>query len=258
VAPESSTGSINLERVNAPRTAAGRPVPTAKIARWVLGLFGVLVVVVLLWNIGERLIGGDTSVWACYLLITLLVFGDAVFPVLPGETTLNAGAVLAANGQLNIWLVVFAGAIGAVAGDSCVYWVARRAKGRVHDWMNRAADSRTGARVLRLLAERGPVFLLFGRYIPGVRFALNATLGGVVRMPYPRFVFWSGISGTLWSAVTCASAYFISMALAGYPVLSLVITCVLSTGVITGIIWAQNKWSGRRGSAGAEAGADAG
>jgi hypothetical protein len=37
-------------------------------------------------------------------------------------------------------------------------------------------------------------------------------------------------------------------------VLSLIITCVLSTGLITGIIWAQNKWSTRRGAAPAGAG----
>ncbi len=94
------------------------------------------------------------------------------------------------------------------------------------------------------------MFPLFGRYIPGVRFALNATLGGVVRMPYPKFVFWSSISGALWSALTCASAYFVGTAPAGYPVVSVILTCVLSTALITGIIWLQNRWSSRRHAAG--------
>jgi membrane protein DedA with SNARE-associated domain len=220
---------------------------TAAILRWIVGIAAALAVVVVLWNIGERVVGGETASWASYALIAALVFGDAVFPVLPGETTLNAGAVLAANGELGIGLVMVSGALGAVAGDSCVYWIARKARGRVRAWMDRAGDSPTGARVLRLLRERGPVFLLFGRYIPGVRFALNATLGGVVRMPYPTFVFWSAISGTLWSVLTCAGAYFVGNALAGYPLLSLIITCVLSTALITGAIWAENKWSSRHG-----------
>jgi hypothetical protein len=51
----------------------------------------------------------------------------------------------------------------------------------------------------------------------------------------------------LWSVLTCAGAYFVGNALAGYPLLSLIITCVLSTALITGAIWAENKWSSRHG-----------
>ncbi len=50
-----------------------------------------------------------------------------------------------------------------VFGDACGYWIARTAKGRLRDWMDRAGGSDTGARALRLLRERGPVFLLFVR-----------------------------------------------------------------------------------------------
>jgi membrane protein DedA with SNARE-associated domain len=100
--------------------------------------------------------------------------------VLPGETTFNAGAVLAANGELGIGLVVCSCAATARAG--------------LDGSRRRLPDRRAGPATVR---ERGPVFLLFGRYIPGERFALNATLGGVVRMPYPTFVFWSAINGTL-------------------------------------------------------------
>lgn len=126
------------------------------------------------------------------MLVVALVFGDAVCPVLPGETTLNAATVLAASGKLNIWLVWISGTIGAVVGDSTVYWMARSAKGRVRTWMDKASDAAAGARVVDLLRRRGPVFLLFGRYIPGVRFALNATLGGVIRMPYRTFLSGPG------------------------------------------------------------------
>jgi hypothetical protein len=44
---------------------------------------------------------------------------------LPGETTLDAAAILASNGQLNIFLVIVAGSIGAITGDSAVCWLAR-------------------------------------------------------------------------------------------------------------------------------------
>ncbi|WP_157749410.1 DedA family protein [Jatrophihabitans sp. GAS493] len=223
---------------------------TGRILRWSLSALLVIAIVVVLWNQGQRLIAGESDGWASYLLIVLLVFGDAICPVLPGETTLNAGAVLAANGHLSIWLVILSGAIGAVAGDSTVYWVARCARGRVRDWMDRAAGAKTGVKVVQTLRTSGPVFLLFGRYIPGVRFALNVALGGVVKMPYRRFIFWSAISGTLWSVITCSAAYYVGTALAGYPVISMVITGVGTTLLIGLIVWAQQRWSQRDAPAG--------
>jgi hypothetical protein len=60
-----------------------------------------------------------------YLGVAGLIFLDAVCPVFPGETTLNAASTLAAQGTLSIWLVMLAGAVGAVLGDSALYWVSR-------------------------------------------------------------------------------------------------------------------------------------
>jgi membrane-associated protein len=213
-----------------------------KVLRWLLTAAVVIAVVVVLWNQGQKVVDGQTSGAVTYVLVFLLVFGDAICPVLPGETTLNAASILASTGKLNIWVVIFAGALGAVTGDSVVYWVARRARGRLRVWMDKAAGAKSTAKVLGMLRDHGPVFLLFGRYIPGVRFALNATLGGVVKMPYGTFVKWSAVSGAIWSAFTCACAYFISTALAGYPLLSLIITGVFSAVLITSVIWIQSKF----------------
>lgn len=230
-----------------PAEAAGRPHWTHRLWRWVAIAAVVIALVVVLWNQGSRLINGQSIGGTSYLLVALLVFGDAVCPILPGETTLSAASVLAHEGKLNIWLVVVAGAIGATTGDSAVYWIARKAKGRVRGWMDRASDNDTGAKMIGMLNRHGPVFLLFGRYVPGVRFALNATLGGVVKMPYPRFVGWSALSGTIWSAFTCASAFYISTLLDGYPLLSLVVTVLVSTTLITVIIWVQRQVEAYRG-----------
>jgi membrane protein DedA with SNARE-associated domain len=241
-----------------PAAGVRRRSGAARGLRWLLVAAVLLVLAVVLWNKGKELIGGKNTGAGAYLVIIALVFGDAVFPILPGETTLNAGSVLASAGKLELWLVIVSGAIGAVAGDSTVYWLARKATGRVRGWMERAAGGSTGTKVIDLVRRRGPVFLLFGRYIPGVRFALNATLGGVIRMPYPTFLFWSSISGTLWSIVTCAGAYLVGSALAGYPVLSLVVTCVASTALITAGIWAQGRWSARRARTRAAVSGDSG
>jgi hypothetical protein len=90
-------------------------------------LVAVVVVVVLLQDAG----GGDAlglitqHASSSYLGVTLLIFLDAVCPVFPGETTLNAASTLAAQGKFNLGLVILTGAVGAIAGDSALYWTAR-------------------------------------------------------------------------------------------------------------------------------------
>jgi membrane-associated protein len=71
----------------------------------------VIVVVVVLSAVEDRdgfsLIEGQTP--GSYLAIFALVAADAVVPVFPGETTLNAGSTLASQGELSLWLVMLAG-----------------------------------------------------------------------------------------------------------------------------------------------------
>jgi membrane-associated protein len=226
-----------------PATSDVQPAVHSPIRR-ILGLLGttaaIVAALVILWNQGQHLINGESSGFACYIIIAALVFGDAVCPILPGETTLNAGCVLAATGKLSFALVVLSGAIGAITGDSALYWLSRSAHGRVRGWLDRAVDGKAGQKVLTLLNEHGSAFLLFGRYVPGLRFAINVTLGGVVRMPYRKFLLWSGLSGALWSLWTCVSAYYISSALAGYPIAALVVSTVAGAALIGACVWVQS------------------
>jgi membrane protein DedA with SNARE-associated domain len=207
----------------------------------IAGVLVTLAVVVLLWNQGQRLINGDASGLSCYLIVAALVFGDALCPVLPGETTLNAACVLAASGKLSLGWVMVAGAIGAVTGDSTLYWLARKAPGRLGAWLERAGKAKAGTTVVGMLSQYGNIFLLFARYVPGLRFALNVTLGGVVRMPYSRFVIWSGLSGVLWAVWTCLSAYYISSALAGYPIAALIVSTSFGAVLISLVTWVRRR-----------------
>ena len=207
---------------------------------WIAIAVAVLAAVVILWNQGQRFIDGEASGAASYLIVVALVFGDAICPILPGETTLNTACVLAQDGKLTFWIVVVCGAIGAITGDSTLYWLSRSAHGRIHDWLGRAVDGKAGQRILKMLEEHGNVFLLFGRYVPGLRFAINVTLGGVVRMPYRTFLFWSSLSGALWSLWVCLSAYYISAALDGYPIAAIVVSTCAGTVLIGSCVWVQS------------------
>jgi membrane protein DedA with SNARE-associated domain len=92
-----------------------------------------------------------------YLTVFALVFCDAIVPIFPGETTLSTASVLASQGTLELELVIVAGALGAILGDSALYWIARtgprRLKARLEAMSQK--DERV-AKGLALLSRSGP------------------------------------------------------------------------------------------------------
>jgi len=64
--------------------------------------------------IGEWVSGA----WWSYFVIFGVAVVDAFFPLVPSETTLVIGGTFAASGDLNLLLVILAGATGAIVGDN--------------------------------------------------------------------------------------------------------------------------------------------
>lgn len=205
-------------------------------------------------NEGFSIADADLGSWT-YLAVALLVFGDAICALFPGETTLNAAATLAANGELDLGLVMLAGAVGAIVGDSTLYWIARRASGRVSPYLDKAEANPKVASALGILGKRASVLLVVGRYVPGVRFVVNATLG-LRHHPYRSFLLWSSVGGIIWSVYTCALAYAVATALSGFPLASVIISGVISTVAIAAVILVMRR-SAKAARAAAAAATDA-
>ena len=91
------------------------------------------------------------SPWT-YVLLVAVVAGDAVMPVLPGETMVIAAAVLAAQGHLNIVLVVVAAALGALLGDNAAYGIGHSGLRRVADRVLRSGKEPSSPRMGTLSA----------------------------------------------------------------------------------------------------------
>jgi membrane protein DedA with SNARE-associated domain len=85
-----------------------------------------------------------------------------------------------------------------------------------------------------------------GRYVPGMRFVVNATMG-LSRIRYRRFLAWSVLSGVCWSIFTSVLAYQIGQALGDYPVASIVVSGLV-TSVALAVIFLTVRHN-RRASA---------
>jgi membrane-associated protein len=216
---------------------AWRLIRRRPIASVLLGVAAVAVLAFVLHALSGShefsLVDAGSGDWA-YLAVFLLVFGDAVCALLPGETTLNAASTLAASGSLDLGLVMLAGAAGAIVGDSALYWIARAGGTKVKPQLEKAEQNEKVASALAFLGSSAPLMLVAGRYVPGLRFAVNATLG-LSAFPYRRFLLWSAIGGTLWSVYTCGLAYLVGKALANFPLASVIISGAITTIAIAAI-----------------------
>lgn len=179
---------------------------------------------------------------SAYLVVLFMVYGDAVIALLPGETTLNVASVSASDGELDLVLVIAAGALGAVLGDNTLYWIARSVPG-LGARVKQAQEDERFTKALDLIGRHSSKLVVFCRFLPFVRWAVTAGMGALP-MPYPQYLLWSTVGGVGWATYTCLMAYLIGIALDDFPLASIVISCV-SSGLVVGTVFMLEK---RRGA----------
>jgi membrane-associated protein len=187
---------------------------------------------------GFSLIQADDAL--SYLVVFLLIAGDAIIPVFPGETTLNSAATLASQDQLQLLWVIVAGALGAIVGDSTLFFLARRSAARVRPQLDRALKNERVAHAYAYMDRGAPLLLVFGRYVPGLRFVINTTMGLSDR-PYRDFIPWSALGGVLWSTYTCVLAYWVGSKLDDFPMASVVISGAITTLLMAAFFFAERR-----------------
>src|SRR4029453_10064892 len=80
----------------------------------------------------------SASPWT-YAVILAIAAIDALVPLVPSEATVIAAGVLAGAGELELGLVIAAGAAGAFTGDTAAYWLGRRLDYRIDPLVFRGA-----------------------------------------------------------------------------------------------------------------------
>jgi membrane-associated protein len=133
-----------------------------------------------------------------YPVIAAAVCVDAFLPVVPGETVVITGAILAADGDLLVWVVLAAAPAGALRGRRHLLRArsGRRRAGRAAPVPGRAlaAPARLGAGPAHgawTRADHGR------RFIPGGRTAVTFS-AGMLHMPWRRFLVADAIGCGLW------------------------------------------------------------
>jgi len=178
-----------------------------------------------------------------YLVISLLTALDPVFPLIPGEATVTAAAVLAGQGQLDILWVALAAGIGAFVGDNVVYWIGRVAGRPVIERVLRGRLDRLEA-AERQFEKRGGILILVGRFIPGGR-TLSSMSAGALGFSWPRFIAWDILAAVIWSIQAALPGYIGGVVVADQPWLAMLVGFSLSLLFAGGIAIGQQWWRRR-------------
>jgi membrane protein DedA with SNARE-associated domain len=152
----------------------------------------------------------EIGYWGVVLLMTL----ESSFVPFPSELVVPPAAYLAAQGKLNIWLVIGASILGSLLGALFNYFLAYYL-GR--PLIYRLAESKAARFLLiktRQIARAEEFFnrysvssTFFGRLVPVVR-QLISLPAGFVKMSLPKFIFFTFLGSAVWTLVLAALGYF--------------------------------------------------
>ena len=147
-----------------------------------------------------------------YLGVGFLMFLETIFPPIPSEVIMPVAGVAAANGHLNLWLVIASGTAGAMLGN--IFWyLAARALGLQRlkplvDLHGRClkVNWREVERAQRWFERHGIAFVLIGRLIPTLR-SLVSIPAGLLKMRFRNFLIASTLGTLAWTAVLAGAGY---------------------------------------------------
>jgi membrane protein DedA with SNARE-associated domain len=146
--------------------------------------------------------------------IAFLMLLENVFPPLPSEVIMPMAGIRAGSQQLNIVGVIIAGVIGSLAGQVALYYLgAVIGKDRLKTWADKhgswlALDGEEIDKADDWFEKHGTKAAMWGRVIPGVR-SLISIPAGLAHMPLPKFLIYSAIGTTIWTAALAFLGYFL-------------------------------------------------
>ncbi|HUR13999.1 MAG TPA: DedA family protein [Mycobacteriales bacterium] len=157
----------------------------------------------------EGVLGGVPS-WVIYLSVFALPFLEAsVFLgfVIPGETAVVFGGVLASQGEVSLGTVLVLAVVGAITGDAVGYAVGRRwGRGLQRSSLGRKVGAERWRTTEAFLIRRGPAAVFLGRWTALLR-AMVPSAAGMAQLPYRTFAIWNALGGTVWASVCVVGGY---------------------------------------------------
>lgn len=148
-----------------------------------------------------------------YWVITILMILENSIVPLPAEMIVTPAAYKAAQGDMNVYILILCTTFGSTIGALINYYLSRRL-GRY--LIYRLVDSKFGRLFMldkgklekaeRLFLKYGNISTFFGRLLPFGR-QLISIPAGLARMPIGAFVLYTAIGSTIWNSLLVGTGY---------------------------------------------------
>ena len=185
------------------------------------------------------------------ILVIVFIETGLLFPLLPGDSLLFTGGLLAAapHPPVNIWVLVISVSAVAVLGDQCAYFIGRRIGPALFD----KEDSRFFKKHYvteshAFFEKHGPKTIIMARFVPIVR-TFTPVLAGVSTMRYPLFLGFDIIGGIAWGAGVTLLGYFLGNVPFVKNNLELMILLIVFLSILPGLITVARNVIARRRTA---------
>ena len=148
------------------------------------------------------------------VIFFLMLLESTVVPV-PSELVVSPAAYHAANGSMNIWLIILFATLGADCGAT-VNYIAGNYLGR--PIIYKFANSKWGKMCLlnqqkvekseAYFNNHGKVATITGRLIPGIRHLISIP-AGLAKMNYWSFLLFTTIGAGIWNCILAALGWYL-------------------------------------------------
>lgn len=148
--------------------------------------------------------------WTVFLLMAI----ESSFIPFPSEIVIPPAAFKAANGDMNIFLVVIVGTLGSIIGAMFNYYFAKWLGSRL---LMKFANTRLAHLMLidQHSIEKSEVYFrkhgksstLIGRLVPGIR-QLISLPAGLANMKLRDFILYTTIGSTIWNVILALLGFF--------------------------------------------------
>lgn len=134
-----------------------------------------------------------------YLGLFVATLIESTFVPIPAEVTMIPAGMLAAQGKLWYWGVLFSATAGVIVGSILNYWIGIRF-GRVllltygkYIFIKPSSLDKTE----RFFNKYGGIAVFLGRLLPGIKHYI-AFAAGIARMKFKPFIIYTAFGGLIW------------------------------------------------------------
>lgn len=154
---------------------------------------------------------GPIIQWGGYPVLALIIFLEtgAMVAFLPGDSLLFVAGVYAANGQLNIAVLVVLLSAMAILGDATSYTIGSRVGPKIFNRPRSRFFKPEHVKAAHDFYEKhGGKAIVIARFVPLVR-TFVPVIAGVAGMPYRQFALFNIAGGISWVVSMTVGGYFL-------------------------------------------------